>query len=184
MTYILKNTLVSLTFGLSVATMLAVPTLFAQAAVPTDKSVRELVNVTHLNETIKQMSSKDSLQKIVNDSMLSSLVTDDMSTAQRQKLIKVFSNYSSSIFDDEYIETINEAQIQAYVSAVKKYFTQEEVDAQIDFYESDLGASIIEKQPIMMQEYGKDVRAIMTQNVSAELKKALPIMIEELKALK
>ncbi|WP_010200008.1 DUF2059 domain-containing protein [Psychrobacter sp. PAMC 21119] len=58
-----------------------------------------------------------------------------------------------------------ETLTKACINVAKKYFTQEEVNAQIDFYESDLGASIIEKQSIMIQ------------NVSAELKKALPIMI-------
>jgi len=181
---LLKSTTVALTLSLSAVTLMAVPTLCVQAATPTDKSLRELVEVTQLNETIKQMSSKDSMQKLVNDSMISSVVSDDINNVQRQQLIAVISDYSSSIFDDAYIETINEAQIKAYMNVAKKYFTEAEVDAQINFYNSKEGASIIKKQPIMMQEYADEVRAITTEKVTTEMKKALPIMTKELKSLK
>lgn len=180
---LLKNAVFAISLSLGAATVMAVPTLSVQAAVPTDESLRELVAVTKFSETIEQMSSKDSVQKMVTDSLSSTFITDEMTDIKRQKLTKIFSNYSNNIFDDEYIETFNKAQVQAYIDAMKKHLTQEEVNAQIDFYNSKAGKSIVEKQPIMMQDYANDIRSITEKKITDELKIALPILMKELKAL-
>lgn len=155
----------------------------ALAATPTDKSLRELVSVTKLDETIKQTNLNDSRRTMITDSLLSSVVIEDMSEEKRQQLKKVFEDYSDSVFNSDSIATMNEAQVQAYMNVAKKHFTQKEVDAQIKFYQSDVGKGIIKKQPAMMRDYANEVRLITTENMTAELKKALPILQKEIKAL-
>ena len=46
---------------------------------------------------------------------------------------------------DEAIDS--ETLTQAYISAAKAYYTQAEVDAQIAFYDTPVGQSILDKQP-------------------------------------
>ena len=181
---LLKKTALAISLSFSAAAMMALPTLSVQAAVPTDKSLMALVKIIKLDETVKQMNSNGMTQRKVIEAMLPSFTTENMSDYQRQQVIKVLTNYTNNIFNDEYIESVNSANIKAYIDAAKKYFTQEEVNAQIAFYSTKVGASIIEKQPSMTQDYTEAVTTISTKLISTEIKNALPILIKEFEALK
>ncbi len=183
MKFSIKNTIYAIPLSLSAVAMMAVPTLSAQAAVPTDKSLAQLVEVIELDKTLEQMNSIDGMQKRVTEAMLPIFVTKDMSDSQSQQRVNAVSKYVKNIFNEEYISNINSAYKNAYIDAAKKHFTQKEINAQIAFYGTEIGASIAEKQPAMTQDYADKVLVTSTQLMSKEMQKAIPILIQEFRDL-
>lgn len=181
---ILKNTVFAVSLSISAVSLMAVPTLSAQAAVPTDASLLKLIKVTKVVEMMNDMSSDSSTTDQVMQSMLSSLPTDNLSTDQRQRLEDIVSKYSKEMTDDSNRTTMNQKIVDVYVQTAKQHFNQEEVDAQIDFYSSKTGQSIIDKQPDMMKDYMTQIMPIVMESTMEKVQDITPRMVADIKALK
>ena len=181
---ILKRSVIALILSTSIVTIQAqaAPIMVAksQSTVPTDASIMKLVEVIKLDESVKKINSNDMVQKSVIEALLPIFITKDISNSKRQQITEVLTNYTSSVFNDKYKERVNSANIEAYIDVTRKYFTQEEVNAQIAFYSTEIGVSIAEKQPLMTQDYANAVVYVSAQLVSDEMKKAIPILIRPL----
>ena len=59
---------------------------------------------------------------------------------------------------------MNQQIVDVYVQTAKQHFNQEEVDAQIAFYSSEVGQNIIDKQPSMMKDYMAQVMPIVMES--------------------
>lgn len=167
-----------------VGLMGSVMSLPVQAAVPTDASLKQLMKVTKTTELMNQMTSPDNtmMDQMVQSS-LANIPQDKMSTYQRQKLTKIISKYNKEMFDSTYINKLNQQMMSAYINSAKEHFTQEEVDAQIAFYSSKVGQSIIDKQPAMMQDYMQEAMPIVMESSMTQLQKVMPRMQAEIEAL-
>ncbi|MGP9750126.1 DUF2059 domain-containing protein, partial [Psychrobacter sp. AOP31-B2-9] len=130
------------------------------------------------------MSSDSSTTDQVMQSMLSSLPTDNLSTDQRQRLEDIVSKYSKEMTDDSNRTTMNQKIVDVYVQTAKQHFNQEEVDAQIDFYSSKTGQSIIDKQPDMMKDYMTQIMPIVMESTMEKVQDITPRMVADIKALK
>lgn len=65
---------------------------------------------------------------------------------------------------------------QAYIKAAKTYYTQAEVDAQIDFYDTVMGQSILAKQPQITAAFLQQPLPEDTSETGAQLGELLPQM--------
>ena len=65
---------------------------------------------------------------------------------------------------------------QAYIKAAKTYYTQAEVDAQIDFHDTVMGQSILSKQPQITAAFLKQSLPDDTSETEAQLGALLPQM--------
>lgn len=174
----LKDSLIACTmlFG-----MVAMPTL---AAVPTDESLKELMKITKVDEMARQMmSSESTMSEQMVQSMLAGISSDEISDDKRQRLNQVITKYNNKILSDEYINSVMTLSTQGYIDAAKRHFTQKEVDAQINFYGSKVGQSIIDKQPAMMQDYIDATMPAIMKSTMAQMQKILPNMEAEIEAL-
>lgn len=161
--------------------MIAVPAL---AAAPTDDSLRQLMSVTKVDEMAKQMMAPDTnMTDQLIQATLSGIAQDEISDYQREQLGNIISKYNREMFSDDYINALNAQVIEGYIKTAKKHFTQQEVNAQIEFYGSKLGQSIIDKQPAMMQDYMNEVMPTVMQSSMAEMQKMMPKMQAEIEAL-
>lgn len=173
----LKSSMVVLTLCLGT---MAVPAL---AAAPTDGSLRQLMTVTKVDEMAKQMMPDSNMVEQMIQAALAGIPQDEISEYQREQLGKIISKYNREMFSDDYINALNKQLIEGYIKTAKRHFTQQEVNAQIEFYGSKLGQSIINKQPAMMQDYMNEVMPAVTQSSMAELQKVMPRMQAEIEAL-
>lgn len=174
----LKSSMMVLTLCLGT---MAVPAL---AAAPTDGSLRQLITVTKVDKMAKQMMMPDSsMTDQIIQAALTGIPQDEISEYQREQLGKIISKYNREMFSDDYINALNKQLIEGYIKTAKRHFTQQEVNAQIEFYGSKLGQSIINKQPAMMQDYMNEVMPAVTQSSMAELQKVMPRMQAEIEAL-
>lgn len=74
---------------------------------------------------------------------------------------------------------------QAYMTAAKAYYTQAEVDAQINFYDKPIGQSILAKQPqvntaFLQQSLPKDMDLNQTKE---QLNEMLPQIKQLIKGI-
>ncbi|WP_201590317.1 DUF2059 domain-containing protein [Psychrobacter fozii] len=181
---ILKNTVFAVSLSISAVSLMAVPTLSVQAAVPTDASLLKLIKVTKVVEMMNDMSSDSGITDQVTQSMLSSLPIDNLSTDQRQRLEGIVSKYSKEMTDNSDRDSVNQQVIKVYMETAKQHFDQAEVDAQIAFYSSKAGQSIIDKQPAMMKDYMTKVMPIVMESTMEKVQDIMPRMAADIKALK
>ena len=181
---ILKNTVFAVSLSISAVSLMAVPTLSVQAAVPTDASLLKLIKVTKVVEMMNDMSSDSGITDQVTQSMLSSLPIDNLSTDQRQRLEGIVSKYSKEMTDNSDRDSVNQQVIKVYMETAKQHFDQAEVDAQIAFYSSKAGQSIIDKQPAMMKDYMTKVMPIVMESTMEKVQDIMPRMAADIEALK
>lgn len=181
---ILKNTVFAVSLSISAVSLMAVPTLSVQAAVPTDASLLKLIKVTKVVEMMNDMSSDSGITDQVTQSMLSSLPIDNLSADQRQRLEDIVSKYSKEMTDNNDRDSVNQQVIKVYMETAKQHFDQAEVDAQIAFYSSKAGQSIINKQPAMMKDYMTKVMPIVMESTMEKVQDIMPRMAADIKALK
>ena len=106
----------------------------------------------------------------------------DLTPTQQQQVIEIINRNLSNILNDVKPQMIQLSQ-QGFIEASKKYYTQEEVDAQIEFYSSPVGQRIIQKQPEVMQNYMSTVMPAVMKTMGDQMRITLPIMKKELEAV-
>jgi len=180
----LKNTVFAVSLSASTVGLMLVPTVSTQAAVPTNESLLKLVEVTKVVEMMNDMSSDSGITDQVMQSMLSSLPNESLSTDQRLRFKDIVSKYSKEMTNNSDRESVNQQVIKVYMETAKQHFDQKEVDAQIAFYSSDVGQSIIDKQPDMMKDYMTKVMPIVMESTMEKVQDIMPRMVADIKALK
>lgn len=165
------------------ATLLCV-SAFAQSALaqaPTEASIAKLIEVIHLDQTMNQMLSRN--DAVIGSMAQSIQLPEDLSaeTAAQAKqiIIKYATKASSALNTPEFRQTM----IDGYVKVAQEKLTQAEVDAQISFYDTPVGQSIIKKQPEVYQLYMQNIMPVITQKTEAETELHMSQMKKELKAL-
>ena len=171
--------------ALATAIVLSMGSVSAQAATPSDESVLQLMEVTHMADMMKSMlspeGSENNMVQAIIQSQLQSDDLPDLNTEQYQQVKNIIiKNYSDMMRQAE--PQLTQLAQQSFITAAKKYYTQEEVDAQLEFYGSAAGQSIIKKQPAVMTEYFTTIRPEVVSIMNQQMKQTMPKMVAELKA--
>ncbi|WP_201510318.1 DUF2059 domain-containing protein [Psychrobacter alimentarius] len=183
MTSLLKSSAFAITLSVSAMTAMVVPTLSAQAAVPTDASLMKLIKVTKIVETMNDMSSDNEMTEEMMKTMLASMPNNELNAAQRKRFDEIILKYSKEMTKRDNVEGINKQIVNMYMQSAKKHFDQKEVDAQIEFYSTEVGQSIIDKQPAMMKDYMAQIMPIIMESTMKKMQEVMPKMAADLKAL-
>lgn len=137
-----RNAIVALSLSLSAITIIAASTLSSQAAVPTNASVAKLIKVTKTLEMLNDISNDKATSDQTMKETLTAIPGNDNEGGDSQEVI-----------NSDATEDFNQQIIKAYTKSAKQHYTQQEVDAMIAFYSSDVGQSIITKQPAVVETY-------------------------------
>lgn len=181
MTSLLKSSAFAMVLSLSAMT---IPTLSVQAAVPTDASLMKLIEVTKVIETMNDMSSDSEVTEQVMQTMLASMPDNELTAAQRKRFDEIVLKYSKEMTSKDNVESLNRQITNAYIQSAKQHFNQQEVDAQIAFYSSQVGQSIIDKQPAMMKDYMAKIMPVVMESTMRKMQEVMPKMAADLEALK
>ena len=181
---LIKSSAFAISLSLSAMTVTALPTLAAHAAVPTDASLLKLIKVTKVVETMNDMSSDSEVTEQIMQTMLASMPDNELNTAQRKRFNEIILKYSKEMTDKENSESLNKQIIDVYVQSAKQHFSQKEVDAQIAFYSSQIGQSIIDKQPAMMKDYMAKIVPIVMESTMKKMQNIMPRMAADINAIK
>ncbi|MGP5500945.1 DUF2059 domain-containing protein [Psychrobacter faecalis] len=161
---------------------------------PTDVSIIKLMQVMHIDAQIQsivngQQAAIDAINtQTKNQNQSSNQRASDQKLNKRQRELQeqiqsVLGQYAKIM--TEGIANAADAQTltQAYISAAKTYYTQAEVDAQIKFYDTAVGQSILAKQPQITAAFLQQSLPEDTSETEAQLSELLPQMKQIIKGV-
>lgn len=161
---------------------------------PTDVSIIKLMQVMHIDAQIQsivngQQAAIDAINtQTKNQNQSSNQRASDQQLNKRQRELQeqiqsVLGQYTKIM--TEGIGNAGDAQTltQAYISAAKTYYTQAEVDAQIKFYDTAVGQSILAKQPQITAAFLQQSLPEDTSETEAQLSELLPQMKQIIKGV-
>ena len=161
---------------------------------PTDVSIIKLMQVMHIDEQIQsivngQQAAIDAINmQTQNQVQKGSQQINDKSLNKRQRQLQeqiqsVLGQYAKIMSNGIGNATDAQTLTQAYISAAKTYYTQAEVDAQIKFYDTEMGQSILAKQPQITAAFLQQSLPEDTSATEAQLGELLPQMKQIIKGV-
>ena len=161
---------------------------------PTDVSIIKLMQVMHIDEQIEsivngQQAAIDAINmQTQNQVQKGSHQINDKSVNKRQRQLQeqiqsVLGQYAKIMSNGIGDATDAQTLTQAYISAAKTYYTQAEVDAQIKFYDTEMGQSILAKQPQITAAFLQQSLPEDTSATEAQLGELLPQMKQIIKGI-
>ena len=150
---------------------------------PTDTSIVKLMEVMHIDEQIEsivngQQAAIDAIN-VQTQNRTESVGDGNLNKRQQalqEQIQKVLGQYAKIMTNTIGDTTDKQTLTQAYINAAKTYYTQAEVDAQIDFYDTVMGQSILSKQPQITAVFLKQSLPEDTSETEAQLDELLPQM--------
>ena len=161
---------------------------------PTDVSIIKLMQVMHIDEQIQsivngQQAAIDAINmQTQNQAQNSHQQANDKPLNKRQRELQaqiqsVLGQYAKIMSNGIGNATDAQTLTQAYISAAKTYYTQAEVDAQIKFYDTETGQSILAKQPQITAAFLQQSLPEDTSETEAQLGELLPEMKQIVKGI-
>lgn len=121
---------------------------------PSDTSIIKLMQVMHIDEQITaSINGQQVAIDIINSQATNAkqpTAGDKLNKRQRElqtKIQGILGQYTKIMGEGIDQATDAETMTQAYITAAKAYYSQAEVDAQIKFYDTPVGQSILAKRP-------------------------------------
>ena len=162
--------------------------------VPTDVCIIKLMQVMHIDEQIQsivngQQAAIDAINmQTQNQAQNSNQQANDKPLNKRQRELQaqiqsVLGQYAKIMSNGIGDATDAQTLTQAYISAAKTYYTQAEVDAQIKFYDTEMGQSILAKQPQITAAFLQQSLPQDTSETENQLSELLPQMKKIVKGI-
>lgn len=128
--------------------------------IPTDASVLKLMQVMHVDEQIDAIiNGQQAVSDILEEQGNKSKVNEPKLNKRQRELAKnmqgVLSQYTKILAGGVQGTANKEELTQAYLAAAKAHYNQQEVNALIGFYDTQIGQSILEKNPKVTSEFLK-----------------------------
>lgn len=151
--------------------------------VPSDTSLIKLLEITRMADMMQSVSGTQSdMMASIIESTLKQEDLEQMTAKQRQEMMRVLTKYSQQMLAETNKATVEMAQ-KYFITVAKNHYTQAEVDAQIAFYNTEVGQSILDKQPKLMQEYMKVLTPEVIEIANATREKLTPQLEKDLEAI-
>lgn len=153
---------------------------------PTDASLDKLIKVLHIDKMIDEMLAQRQQAASVMKGLPQELPTDEsagiFSRHAQKQLKNIFVKYST-VLGQQLDQPISKQQLQqAYQAIAKKTYTQAEVDALNQFYETPMGQRILSKQSQVSSEFVQVMMPTLIGDTS-ELEKALPSLQKDIEKI-
>ena len=128
--------------------------------IPTDASVLKLMQVMHVDEQIDAIiNGQQAVSDILEEQGNKSRVDEAKLNKRQRELAKnmqgVLSQYTKILAGGVQGTANKEELTQGYLTAAKAHYNQQEVNALIGFYDTQIGQSILEKNPKVTSEFLK-----------------------------
>lgn len=160
----------------------------SMAAQAQEDSTVKVEKVKQLMVVMQQDSVMIKTMQAVSSSMaqnLSSLYEDGMNEKEEETMRKIQEKYFASVMDestDMALKFLNNDMVHLYA----KYFSLEDIDNMIEFYQSKTGKKLLHESPniskeamnIMMQKYQPDMQKNI-KGITEQMKKEIEELMEE-----
>ena len=144
------------------------------------ESVQKMMRVMKVESQYD--SALGSTLQMMRDQMVNSIPKHaNISTEQRAQIEAVIQNawqkYQEQLTGDA---ELRKTVFASFQQLAQKYYTQQEVDALIGFYDSPLGQSILDKQGMMIGEFTQSVPAILDTRIQSMAREIMREMNAEI----
>ena len=153
---------------------------------PTDASLDKLIKVLHIDKMIDEMIAQRQQAASMMKGLPQELPMDEnagiFSRHAQKQLKNIFVKYST-VLGQQLDQPISKQQLQqAYQAIAKKTYTQAEVDALNQFYETPMGQRILSKQSQVSSEF---VQVMMPTLIgdTTQLEKAMPSLQKDIEKI-
>ncbi len=162
-----------------------IATINAQAQ-PTDASLDKLIKVLHIDKMINEMIAQRQQAANIVKGLPQELPTDEnagiFSRHAQKQLKNIFVKYST-VLGQQLDQPISKQQLQqAYQAIAKKTYTQAEVDALNQFYETPMGQRILSKQSQVSSEFVQVMMPTLIDDTS-QFEKAMPSLQKDIEKI-
>lgn len=148
----------------------------AAAAVPSDSSLKELLEVTDAKKGLD--ASLEQTEQMMHSVMEKSLEGKPVTPAQQEAINRMQSKVLAVLREE-----MNWAKLEPVLLGIyRQSLTQEEVDGALTFYRSEVGRSVTQKMPLIMQNSMQAMQNSML-SMMPRLAKIQEELQAELKAL-
>ena len=153
---------------------------------PTDASLNKLIKVLHIDKMIDEMLAQRQQAANMMKGLPQELPMDEnagiFSRHAQKQLKNIFVKYST-ILGQQLDQPISKQQLQqAYQAIAKRTYTQAEVDALNQFYETPMGQRILSKQSQVSSEFVQVMMPTLIGDTS-QLEKALPSLQKDIEKI-
>ena len=153
---------------------------------PTDASLDKLIKVLHIDKMIDEMLAQRQQAANMMKGLPQELPTDEnagiFSRHAQKQLKNIFVKYST-VLGQQLDQPISKQQLQqAYQAIAKKTYTQAEVDALNQFYETPMGQRILSKQSQVSSEFVQVMMPTLIGDTS-QLEKAMPSLQKDIEKI-
>ncbi|RVU85100.1 DUF2059 domain-containing protein [Leucothrix sargassi] len=169
-----------------VSAQLPVTTINELQTQPTDASLDKLIKVLHIDKMIDEMLAQRQQAATMMKGLPQELPTDEnagiFSRHAQKQLKNIFVKYST-VLGQQLDQPISKQQLQqAYQAIAKRTYTQAEVDAINQFYETPMGQRILSKQSQVSSEFVQVMMPTLIGDTS-QLEKALPSLQKDIEKI-
>ena len=153
--------------------LLALMSSAALADPPSDASIRELFEITHIQTFLVTLRS--TMGRGMQQGFAAATANKNL-TVEQQRIVDGYMRRMETIFDEELVWSKIEP---IYLQVYRENFTQDEIDAINAFYRTPAGQAVIEKMPASTQRAAQ----LMQPNIQEMLKKMQALQADATKQL-
>ncbi|ULJ62333.1 DUF2059 domain-containing protein [Wielerella bovis] len=161
--------------------------LFSQsvwAAPPSDASLQKLVTILRVEEQFDQQIKQE--QELIEKQIINSWKEHPLVQLSPDKEKQLIALIQRTLQETAKIGTDKNSlqiYIDTWIQVAKKHYTQEEVDAMIQFYTSPVGQSIMKKSDLISEEYMEIMKPIMQEQSNQIFQYMQQEMVQEMKKI-
>lgn len=153
---------------------------------PTDESLDKLIKVLHIDKMIDEMIAQRQQAASMMKGLPQELPMDEnagiFSRHAQKQLKNIFVKYST-VLGQQLDQPISKQQLQqAYQAIAKRTYTQAEVDALNQFYETPMGQRILSKQSQVSSEFVQVMMPTLIGDTS-QFEKAMPSLQKDIEKI-
>lgn len=166
-------------------TVVAGPLAYPANQIPSDESLKKLVQVQQMDKTFSEMmeQSKGVVTQTVQNAIKDNLKDQKLSETQKQQIHQVVNDFMQKSLEAQNQPKMREQFINAFIETAKTTYTQAEVNSMIDFYGSTVGQSVIAKQSQFGKAYLEKIMPIVMENQQQTLQELMPAFEQKIEKI-
>lgn len=166
-------------------TVVAGPLAYPANQIPSDESLKKLVQVQQMDKTFSEMmeQSKGVVTQTVQNAIKENLKDQKLSETQQQQIHQVVNDFMQKSLEAQNQPKMREQFINAFIETAKTTYTQAEVNSMIDFYGSTVGQSVIAKQSQFGKAYLEKIMPIVMENQQQTLQELMPAFEQKIEKI-
>ena len=166
-------------------TVVAEPSTYPANQIPSDESLKKLVQVQQMDKTFSEMmeQSKGVMSQAIEQATKDSLANQELTATQQQQVQDAISEFMQKSIDLQNQPQVREQFIHAFIETAKTTYSQAEVNSMIEFYGSNIGQSVIAKQSQFGKAYLEKIMPIVMENQQQTLQELMPAFEQKLEKI-